>query len=209
MEILAAVEAQLMAALGQPQARAAVTFVGAQPVQILRFGPDLGGVARYATLGMSAHPMSDPTEPAPDPLRGPRAELVLSIRARDGAVDTLAAVDTVSRRLAVLAMTPFVEGVVIHPGAGLDLAEPLWEGAGFTAVLVGEGGGLIPALALDPPAEAVRFLPVLPMTPVEAAWKRVHGAEALQERWLRHGVDLRDPHRRAVPLQGPLPGVRA
>ena len=61
MDILAAVEARLVAALGQPQARAAVTFVGAQPVQILRLGPDRDGVVRYATLGMSAHPMLDPS----------------------------------------------------------------------------------------------------------------------------------------------------
>lgn len=38
------------------------------------------------------------------------------------------------------------------------------------------------------------------MTPNEAAWKRVHGAPALQERWLNHGTDLRDPSRRSVPL---------
>jgi hypothetical protein len=38
------------------------------------------------------------------------------------------------------------------------------------------------------------------MTHTEAAWKRVHGAGALQERWLRHGTDLRDPARGAVSL---------
>ena len=48
--------------------------------------------------------------------------------------------------------------------------------------------------------EPVRFLPLLPMTPNEAAWKRVHGAEALEERWLEHGTDLRDPLRAGVPL---------
>lgn len=38
------------------------------------------------------------------------------------------------------------------------------------------------------------------MTPNEAAWKRVHGAGALQERWLTSGTDLRDPSRTSVPL---------
>lgn len=38
------------------------------------------------------------------------------------------------------------------------------------------------------------------MTANEAAWKRVHGAAALQERWLSHGTDLRDPLRTAVAL---------
>lgn len=38
------------------------------------------------------------------------------------------------------------------------------------------------------------------MTPNEAAWKRVHGAEALEKRWLERGTDLRDPLRAGVPL---------
>lgn len=48
--------------------------------------------------------------------------------------------------------------------------------------------------------EPVRFLPLLPMTPNEAAWKRVRGAQELQERWLSHGTDLRDPLRTSVTL---------
>jgi hypothetical protein len=55
-------------------------------------------------------------------------------------------------------------------------------------------------LELDAPMDPVRFLPLLPMTPNEAAWKRVHGAQALQERWLANGTDLRDPARKSVPL---------
>lgn len=187
-----------MRVLGESSARASVTFVGAEPVEVLRFGPEPDGLFRYATVGMSRHPMADPVDPLPDPLRGPRAELLLSIRAT---------VDSVLRKLAALAMTPFVEGVVVGPGAGLDLGEPLWEGAPFTAVLVGDPGGLVEDLPMDPPAEPVRFLPVLPMTPSEAAWKRAHGAEAIQERWLRHGTDLRDPARRSVPLGDPDPGA--
>jgi hypothetical protein len=49
----------------------------------------------------------------------------------------------------------------------------------------------------------VRFLPLLPMTPNEAAWKRVHGAQALEQRWLEAGTDLRDPRRREVDLRPP------
>lgn len=209
MEVLAAVEEHLAAALGAARARAAVTFLGAAPVEVLRFGPDRDEVVRYATLGMSAHPMLDPADPVPDATGGPRAELVLSLRPRGPAV----ALDTVVRRLAVLAMTPFVEGVVVAPGAGIDLGEALWEGAAFTAVLVGESGAPVADLALTDLALAgpgavdqpVRFLSVLPMTPAEAAWKRVHGAGALRERWSRHGVDLLDPRRPAVRLGGALP----
>ena len=110
--------------------------------------------------------------------------------------------DKVLRPLAVLAASPQVEGVVVAPGASLDIGEPLWPGATFTSVLVAEPGGLVEDLELDAPLEPVRFLPLLPMTPNEAAWKRARGAEALQERWLRHGTDLRDPLREAVPLAG-------
>jgi hypothetical protein len=183
-QLLGEVEKHLVAALGPDSGRAAVSFVGADPVEVLRFGPDAVGLVRYATLGMSRTPMADPATDlvAAD---GPRAELVLSVRGGQ---------DSALRRLAVLASTPVIEGVVVSPGAGLDLGEPLWDGGRFTAVLVGEPGGLVPDLAvLD--EEPVRFLPLLPMTPNEAAWKRVHGAAALEERWLSQQLDLRDPAR--------------
>ncbi|MFC5885923.1 suppressor of fused domain protein [Kitasatospora sp. CM 4170] len=189
--VLAAVEARLLTTFGEPSGRAAVTFLGTDRIEVLRFGPDAEGLVRYATLGMSAAPMADPTSPVADQVRGPRVELVLTVRGgRDG----------VLRALATFAATPQVEGLVVAPGGSLDLGSPLWEGAPFTSVLTAEPGGLVPDLELDEPADPVRFLPLLPMTPNEAGWKRVHGAAALEERWLKHGTDLRDPERRAVPL---------
>ncbi|MFJ8432264.1 suppressor of fused domain protein [Kitasatospora sp. NPDC094019] len=189
--VLAAVEARLLTTFGEPGGRAAVTFLGADRIEVLRFGPDAEGLVRYATLGMSAAPMADPGAAVVDQVRGPRAELVLTIRGgRDG----------VLRPLATFAATPQVEGLVLAPGGSLDLGAPLWEGAPFTSVLAAEPGGLVEDLELDGPADPVRFLPLLPMTPNEAGWKRVHGAAALQERWLRHGTDLRDPDRRGVAL---------
>ncbi|GGY89882.1 hypothetical protein GCM10010365_05110 [Streptomyces poonensis] len=183
----------MRSALGEPDARAAVTFLGADRIEVLRFTED--DLVRYATLGMSAQPMSDPTAVLADPVKGPRAELVLTVRRGTGA-DT----DKVLRPLAVLAASPQVEGLVVAPGASLDVGGPLWPGAPFTSVLVAESGGLVEDLELDAPADPVRFLPLLPMTPNEAAWKRVHGAQALQERWLTHGTDLRDPGRASVSL---------
>ncbi|NGO45058.1 suppressor of fused domain protein [Streptomyces ureilyticus] len=195
-DVLPLVEARLRTALGEPDARAAVTFLGTDRVEVLRFsGEGAGeGIVRYATLGMSAQPMTDPTATLADPLKGPRAELVLSVR--PGVADT----DKVLRPLAVLAASPQVEGLVVAPGASLDVGEPLWPGAPFTSVLVAEPGGLVEDLDLDEPLDPVRFLPLLPMTPNEAAWKRVHGAAALQERWLTGGTDLRDPSRKSVSL---------
>jgi hypothetical protein len=187
--VLTLVEAHLVAALGPDTGRAGVSFVGAERIDVLRFGPDGDGLVRYATLGMSRTPMVDPGAELVA-AHGPRAELLLSVHG---------AHDSALRRLAVLAASPAVEGLVISPGAGLDLGEPLWDGAPFTAVLVGQPGGLVPDLPLEGD-EPVTFLPLLPMTPNEAAWKRVHGAEALQERWLARGSDLRDPRRPEVTL---------
>ncbi|MEU9080898.1 suppressor of fused domain protein [Streptomyces sp. NPDC048357] len=191
-EILALVEARLRSAFGEPDARAAVTFLGTDRIEVLRFAE--GDLVRYATLGMSAHPMTDPTAVVADPVRGPRAELVLTVRGG------LAPTDKLLRPLAVLAASPQVEGLVVAPGASLDVGDPLWDGAPFSSVLVAEPGGLVEDLELDEPLDPVQFLPLLPMTANEAAWKRVHGAAALQERWLARGTDLRDPLRTAVAL---------
>lgn len=191
-DLPALVEERLCSVFGAPDARAAVTFVGADRIEVLRFAD--GDLLRYATLGMSAQPMADPLATAVDPVRGPRAELLLTVRA--GAADTAG----VLRPLAVLAASPQVEGVVVAPGNSLDVGEPLWPGAPFSAVLVGEGGGLVDDLVLEEPMDPVRFLPLLPMTAHEAAWKRVRGAAALQERWLAAGTDLRDPGRGSVAL---------
>ncbi|MDH2392896.1 MULTISPECIES: suppressor of fused domain protein [Streptomyces] len=193
-DVLALVETRLRTALGEPDARASVTFLGTDRIEVLRFVDRGGDIVRYATLGMSAQPMTDPTAALADPVKGPRAELVLSVRA--GLADT----DKVLRPLAVLAASPQVEGVVVAPGASLDVGGPLWPGAPFTSVLVAEPGGLVEDLELDAPRDPVRFLPLLPMTPNEAAWKRVHGAQALEERWLTGGTDLRDPLRRSAAL---------
>ena len=191
-DVLPLVEARLRTALGEPDARAAVTFLGTDRIEVLRFHE--GDIVRYATLGMSAQPMTDPTSAIADPVEGPRVELVLSVRA--GVADT----GKVLRPLAVLAASPQVEGLIVAAGASLDLGEPLWTGAPFTSVLVAESGGLVEDLELDEPMDPVRFLPLLPMTPNEAAWKRVHGAQALEQRWLERGTDLRDPRRASVAL---------
>ena len=185
-ELTVLVEAHLVSVLGHDSGRASVSFLGTDRVDVLRFGPDSAGLVRYATVGMSRSPMSGASELLTE---GPRAELLLSVRGTH---------DTVLRRLGALAASPSVEGLVITPGSGLDLGEPLWDGGRFSAVLVGEPGGLVPDLAHG--TGDVQFLPLLPMTANEAAWKRVHGAAALEERWLAQGIDLRDPLRAEVDL---------
>jgi hypothetical protein len=138
------VEDHLLAAFGPETGRASVTFLGTEEIAVLRFAPpspagDGAGVTRYATVGMSATPMGDPARGVVDET-APRAELVLSLRAPR---------DSVARRLAVLAAIPAVEGIPVAPGAALELGESLWDGAPFTAVLVGDPGGLLPDLDLS------------------------------------------------------------
>ncbi|WP_083749855.1 suppressor of fused domain protein [Frankia sp. CcI49] len=204
-DVLRRVEGHLTGWFGPDSGRASLTFLGTDPIEVLRFGPDSDGVVRYVTLGMAREPMTPADATVRDPA-GPRAELVLSLRGRR---------DSAARALAVLASVPVVEGRPVVAGSGLDLGEPLWEGGRFTAVLVGEPGGLVPDVELgrggpaggdgEPPETAggpapVRFLPLLPMTANEAAYKRVHGATAMCQRWLDAGTDLRDPDRAEVDL---------
>ncbi|TGD88015.1 suppressor of fused domain protein [Mycolicibacterium sp. CH28] len=168
---------------------ATVTFLGLDRIDVLRFGPGLDGVAHYVTLGCSRHPMAEPTAGVADPLRGPRAEIVMSLRASTPTPG-------LARSLAVVAATPVVEGVVLVADALIDLSTPLWDSAAFTAVLLGDSG--IADLPLAAPREPVRFLAAVPITPTEAAWVRLKGAEAMRQAWVDDGVDVLDPNRRAA-----------
>src|SRR5437764_15056350 len=108
--VLIAVEEHLVSTFGADSGRAGVSFLGAERLDVLRFGPDPDGLVRYATVGMSPAPMTDPTDIAPD--GGPRAAPVLSVRGRQ---------DFGPGRLAVLAGTPAVAGGLLTPGPGVDL----------------------------------------------------------------------------------------
>ena len=172
---------------------ASVTFLGAEPIDVLRFPPGADGVVHYVSLGCSRHPMVDPTAVLADPHRGPRAEVVLRLRDPGQAAG-------LARSLAIVAATPAVEGVVLVADALIDLGAPLWARpsgrAPFTAVLLGRSD--IADLPLDPPREPVQFLSATPITATEAAWVRLKGAEAMREAWDSDGVDVLDPDRRAA-----------
>lgn len=172
---------------------ASVTFLGTEPIDVLRFPAGADGVVHYVSLGCSRYPMVDPTAVVADPHRGPRAEVVLRLR-DPGSASGLA------RSLAVVAATPAVEGVVLVPDALIDLGAPLWTRpsgrAPFTAVLLGRSG--IAELPLEPPRDPVQFLSAIPITATEAAWVRLKGAEAMRNAWQSDGVDVLDPDRRAA-----------
>ncbi|MCM6775832.1 suppressor of fused domain protein [Nocardia sp. CDC159] len=190
MRVLEEVRAAVLGHYGVSSAdSASVTFLGLEPIEILRI-PD-GEFVHYVTLGGARHPMTDPTAALADPLRGPRAELVLTLRG-DGSHAGI------TRGLGVLIASPAVEGVVLQEDALLDLGEPLWHSASFTAALLGRSE--IAEVPLPEPAEPVRLLSVAPITATEAAWVRVRGAAALREAWAEAGIDVRDPERGAASL---------
>jgi suppressor of fused protein SUFU len=175
---------------------ASVTFLGTEPIEVLRFQlGDSGfkGIVHYVSLGCSRYPMVDPAALIADPLRGPRAEVVLHLRdpgLRSG----------LARSIAVVAATPRVDGVILTPNALIDLGTPLWARplgrAPFTAVLLGLSG--ITDLPLDPPRDPVRFLSATPITPTEAAWVRLRGADAMRDAWQSDHVDVLDANRPAT-----------
>jgi hypothetical protein len=182
------------AALGIDEAPdiAGVTFLGVERIDVLRFGPDqragLEGVFHYVSLGCSRYPMTDASAALADPIRGPRAEIVLSLRA-GGSANGLA------RSLAVVAATPAVEGVVLSAGALVDLSGPLWTEAPFTALLLGVSD--IPDMLTEPPRDPVQFLSAVPVTQTEGAWVRLKGAEAMRQAWVDDRVDVLDARRPA------------
>ena len=167
---------------------ASVTFLGADPIEVLRYGPTEGDVYHYASLGCSRHPMTDPMDMVADGVRGPRAEAVLSLR---GPTPT-----GLARSIAVLASAPAVEGLILEPGALIDLQQPVWQGASFTAFLL--GAGEIDDVELPDPYQPVRILTATPITATEAAWVRLKGADAMRDAWRQDGVDVLDQRRRAA-----------
>jgi hypothetical protein len=167
---------------------ASVTFVGTERIDVLRFGPDGEGVSHYVSVGCSRHPMFDPAELVTDALHGPRAEAVVALRGPSP--------KGLARSLAVLAAAPAVEGLILEPDALIDLETPLWEGAPFSAFLLGRSD--IDDVALTDPLPPVTVLAANPITATEAAWVRLKGADAMREAWVQDGVDVLDPARRAA-----------
>jgi Suppressor of fused protein (SUFU) len=161
----------LVGRFGREPDVASVTFVGLQPIDVLRFGPDADGVIHYVSVGGSRHQEDTPTEVVVS-LRGP------------------ATVAGLARSVAVLAAAPVVEGLILTPDALVDLGQPAWKGAPFTAFLLGDSD-------IDP-ASAVHFLQAIPITANEAAWVRLKGPDAMREAWRQDGVDVFDANRPAA-----------
>jgi hypothetical protein len=149
---------------------ASVTFVGLQPIDVLRFGPDSDGVIHHVSLGGSRYAEDTPTE------------VLVSLR-------SASTVSGLARSVAVLAAAPAVEGLMLAADALVDLGHPAWKGAPFTAFLLGDS-------VIEPMTEA-QFLQAIPITPTEAAWVRLKGVDAMRQAWSQDGIDVLDPNRSA------------
>lgn len=185
---LAEVEAALGERFSSAPLRASVSFVGVDPIEVLRFDTAPGEHV-YVSVGMSRYPMT-----AADSLTtqsdGPRAELLLQLR------DPTGTWTQTWRQLALLAAAPAVEGVVYVPEMTVDLGQPLCPGSRCT-------GAVVSAAALAPvrtPAGEVNVLQLLPATGAELAWSRVHGVNALRQRWQQQSIDPADLGRLAAEL---------
>jgi hypothetical protein len=177
----------LVEAIGVEPQRASVTFLGVEPIDVLRFATDEAVI--YVTSGCARHPMADPTDLHADPVRGPRAELVVRMAAGS-------ALPGLHKRMATLAAAPAVEGLILDADALVDLGEPLWDGAACTAVLL-EADSL-GAVDLAAPMDPITLLRAVPITANEAAWVRLKGARALRDAWAEAGIDVTAPRRSAA-----------
>ena len=189
-DVLTSVDRALVEHFAHAPQRASVSYVGVDPIEVLRFEPVPGDRA-YVSLGMSRHPMTAAHDSV-QAVDGPRAELLLELH------DPTDALADVWRRLAVLAAAPAVEGVVYAPGMSVDLGEPLAAGSRCTGVVIAES----PIGEIGTPVGPVTVLQATPAMATELAWCRVHGSSALRDRWMQHGKDLLDLTRAAVPLDG-------
>lgn len=185
---LADVESALVDHFGQRPVRASVSFLGVQPIDVLRFEP-VPGERAYVTLGMSRAPMTG-ADAVVVAATGPRAELMMHV---DDPADRFA---DVWRWVALLAAAPAVEGVVYAPGMSVDLGEQLVPGSMCTGAVITES----PLAPIASEAGEVSVLQAVPATATELAWCRVHGSAPLLAKWAAAGVDVRDLGRAAVSL---------
>lgn len=172
----------------QPQ-KASVTFLGVEPIEVLRYA--VGSELVYLTCGCARHPMSDPSDFNPDPVRGPRAEIVVRMHAGH-------ALPGLHKRLATIAAAPAVEGLILAADALIDLGEPVWDGSSCTALVL-EPDDLGEVRLLEP-MDPVTLLRAVPITANEAAWVRLKGVDALREAWTEAGIDVASVTRSAATL---------
>lgn len=183
-DVLAAVEAALIDRFGPGPARASVSFLGVERVEVLRWRA--GAISQLATVGAARHPMSGGESMHVDPVRGPRAEILVRVRDDDGSASA-----ALVRAMTVVAAAPAVESIVLRPDSTVDLGSPIVPGSRCVGFLIG------PSDAADVDSgvadvEPVALLEAWPVTANELAWARAKGAAALRDQLVGEGVDVAD-----------------
>lgn len=187
-EIAGRIEAALSEQFSAAPARASISFLGVDPIEVLRYR-EIDRLV-YCSLGMARQPMTAAAESVVD-IAGPRAELLLEV-----ADDPDGGSADIWKSLAIFAAAPAVESVVYGPGMTVDSGRPLLPGSRCTGALVVESG----IADIATPAGLVSVLKLVPATGPELAWARVHGVRELLKLMTAQRIDLLDPRRRSVDL---------
>lgn len=182
--ITGAVRDLYLARWGEPSRKAAFRVAGLE-VEVYKWDAEASseGVALYATIGSSAHPM-----PGRDPKH--RVEYFLGL---------LPPRDAVASPLAALALYSAREGVAVGHGDTVPADGPLWPGTGMRRFLVlRPSGDIISPLEL-PDGMHVEFMQAIPIFESELAYKARHSAKELLEHWQESGVAFWNPGRLPEP----------
>lgn len=191
-DLLSLVESSYRQHFETVPARASISFLGVEPMEILRYeqAPSDGypAATSYLSLGMSRYPMTERSAVSVAPATAPRGELLLTVFEQP---------DDVWRRLAILAAAPAVESAVYSIGMRVALGEAWCAGSRCTGAVV-TNSPLRPIQAAG--VAPITVFRLLPATSAELAWARVHGSDALLDRWRSAGTELRDLYREPVLL---------
>jgi len=142
-------------------------------------GTNPEGVALYATMGSSVHPLDghDPSH---------RMEFYIGL---------LPEKDEVMSTLAALATYPAIFKQAMGQGHSLDLPGPVWPGTEMHRFLVlGPYEKILPTLNL-PDGTRVEFLQAIAIYESELEFRKKHGLDSLRRLWVERDVSFEDPSR--------------
>lgn len=182
--IISAVRDLYIARWGEPSRKAAFGVAGLE-VEVYKWNAEVNpeGVALYATIGSSAHPVAGRDIKH-------RVEYFLGLLPpRDAVASPLAALALYSRR----------EVVAVGHGDTVPAGGPLWPGTDMCRFLV-----LRPLSDIISPLELtggihVEFMQAIPIFESELAYRARHGTKELLEHWQQARVAFWDPGRLPEP----------
>lgn len=174
-----------VASWGPPSRSARFTAPGGLEAHICKWDKDaIGeGVALYATIGASAHPM-----PGMDPKH--RVEYFLGLNPPR---------DQVASPFAALALYSAREAVSVGSGDSVPADKPLWPGTKMRRFLIVHPVEYILAPLELPDNVHVNFLQAIPIYDSELAYKSERGVQGLLDLWSESKVRFWDPDRSPVP----------